>query len=41
MEIIKQDGNSESALEAALAEKRKETVGRWLNADFEEWTAAV
>ncbi len=41
MGIIKHNGNSESALEAALAEKRKETVGRWLNADFEEWTEAV
>ncbi len=41
MEIIKHNGNSESALDTALAEKRKETVGRWLNAGFEEWTAAV
>ena len=41
MEIVRQDGKGESALEAALAEKRKETVGRWLNAGFEEWTAAV
>ena len=24
-----------------MAEKRKETVGRWLNASFEQWTAAV
>ena len=41
MEIIKHNGNSESALEAALAEKRKETVRRWLNAGFEEWIEAV
>ena len=41
MEIIKHNENSESALGVALAEKRKEYVGRWLKASFEEWTDAV
>ena len=41
MEIIKHNENSESALDAALAEKRKETVGQWLNASFEGWINAV
>ena len=41
MEIIKHNGNTESALDTALAERRKEYVGQWLNASFEQWLDAV
>ena len=44
MEIIKHNGNTEGAggaLDAALAERRKEYVGQWLNASFELWLDAV
>lgn len=41
MEIIKHNGNSESAIDAALSKKRKEVVGQWLSASFELWMDAV
>jgi len=41
MEIIKHNGNSESAIGAALAESRKETAWQWLDASFAEWLDAV
>ena len=41
MEIIKHNGNTESAIGAALAERRKEYVGQWLSASFERWMDAV